>query len=417
MKAARPGAPRRVAVFTSHPIQYQAPLFRELASRPELEVTVFFGSRHGVEQAFDPGFGASFRWDVPLLEGYRHVFLENRAPRPDVSSFLGVRVPEIRRHWHPGAFDAALVLGWQTLGHLQAMRAAWRAGTPLVIRGESNLGMRPGSSVKARLRSALWVPLRTRIYREVFSRAAAFLTIGSRNAEYYRHFGVPEQRMYRAPYCVENERFALPEPRRSEARARVRGALGVRPETVVFTSAAKLVAKKRPFDLLDAFAALVAGGRDAHLVYLGDGPERAAVEERVRRAGLGGRVTVSGFVNQAEIPDWYAASDALVLPSDTMETWGLVVNEAMAAGLPVVVSDAAGCAPDLVREGENGFTFACGDVPALEDRMRRVAELLPEERESMGSRSREIISGFTVAHVADALLRALDDVLHSTEVS
>ncbi len=402
-------APRRVAVFTSHPIQYQAPLFRELAARPELDATVFFGSRHGLDDAFDAGFGASFRWDVPLLEGYRSVFLENRARRPDVSSFRGVSVPGIAEHWRPGAFDAALVLGWQTLGHLQAMRAARRAGMALFLRGESNLGMRPGSSLKARLRQALWVPVRTRLYREGFARVDGFLTIGTRNAEYYRHFGVDAGRLYPAPYCVDNAQFALPPERRAEARRRVRARIGAGEGDVVFTSAAKLLERKRPLDLLEAFRAL--DRPDARLVFLGDGPERPALEARIAEHGVAERVAISGFVNQSEIPEWYAASDALVLPSDRMETWGLVVNEAMAAGLPVLVSDAAGCAPDLVREGENGWTFPCGDVPALAERMRRLAELSADKRALMGSRSREVVSRCTVGHVADALVRALDERL------
>jgi glycosyltransferase involved in cell wall biosynthesis len=101
-------------------------------------------------------------------------------------------------------------------------------------------------------------------------------------------------------------------------------------------------------------------------------------------------------VNQRELPDWYAAADALVLPSDSRETWGLVVNEAMAAGLPVVVSDAAGCSVDLVRHGANGFTYPCGDVDALADRLQRIASLDDEQRRALGDRSREIVKGFGI---------------------
>ena len=381
--------PIRLAVFTSHPIQYQAPLFRALAARAGVEPTVYFGSRHGLDEAHDRDFGRTFRWDVPLVEGYEHVFLANRARHPDVSTFGGIRVPEVAGRWRRGGYDAALVLGWQSLGHLQAMRAAHAAGIPLLIRGESHLGMAAAGS---RLRAALWHPLRERIYRAMFARAAGVVAIGTRNAEYYRHFGVPEHRIHHAPYCVQNSHFALDDATRAHYRARLRAEWGVPHDAVVFAAVGKLTPKKRPLDV--ATAAARAGG--VHLVFVGDGPQRGALQERADALGIS--VRVSGFVNQGALPAWYAAADALVLASEGTETWGLVVNEAMAAGLPVLVSDAAGCAPDLVRD--NGWTFPLGDTGALAERMATFAALPPAARAAMGARSREIVADFTVERVA-----------------
>jgi glycosyltransferase involved in cell wall biosynthesis len=402
---------RRLAIFTTHPIQYQVPFFRALAAHPGLEVTVLFGSRHGLDSSYDRGFGVEFSWDVPLLEGYEHRFLENRARRPDVGSFRGVRVKGARQALEEGGFDGVLVMGWQTVAHLQVMRAARQLGIPLLLRGESNLGMRPASPLRAALRALLWLPLRRLVYGRMFSRAAGLLSIGSRNTEYYRGFGVPEEKIYLAPYCVDNDWFSLTAERRDDARRGLRARLGIAGGTVVFTSAAKLLARKRPEDLLRAFARLRETGRDVHLVFLGDGPERARIQELAGQLGVAERVTISGFVNQREMVEWYAASDCLVLPSDAMESWGLVVNEAMAAGLPVLVSSAAGCSPDLVRDGENGFAFPCGDVSALAQRMESVASLTETERERMGERSREIVGGFTIGRVVEAAAEALDDAV------
>ena len=114
----------RLAVFTSHPIQYQAPLFRALAAYPSLELEVFFGSRHGVDESYDREFATAFRWDVPLLEGYRHTFLENRARRPNVSAFSGVHVPGIRQRCEPVRFGVGRIglegdldwTGWREQG-------------------------------------------------------------------------------------------------------------------------------------------------------------------------------------------------------------------------------------------------------------------------------------------------------------
>jgi glycosyltransferase involved in cell wall biosynthesis len=178
---------------------------------------------------------------------------------------------------------------------------------------------------------------------------------------------------------------------------------------VVFASSAKLIARKRPFDLVDAVAALRRRGADVHALFVGDGEDRAATERRAVTMGIGDAMTIAGFVNQRELPDRYAAADALVLPSDSRETWGLVVNEAMAAGLPVVVSDAAGCAVDLVRDGENGFTYACGDVAALADRLTLIASLGADGRRTFGRRSRERVKAFGI----DVAVRATQDAVRT----
>ena len=400
----------RLAIFTSHPIQYQAPLFRALAASGRVEPIVYFGSRHGVDVSRDAGFGTEFRWDVPLLDGYASRFLPNAARAPDVSRFRGVRVTGIDRVLSDDRPDALLVLGWQTYAHLQLIRAAWRRGIPVIVRGESTLQRTPVTGVRGLARRALWIPARTRLYTAAFRRVDAFLTIGSRNRDYYRAFGVPDERMFWAPYGVDNDWFHMSEPSRSLARERVRAQLGVGPQSIIFASAAKLIERKRPFDLVDAVANLRRLGVDARALFIGDGELRDAIERRAVRAGIEDCVCISGFVNQSDLPAWYAASDALVLPSDSRETWGLVVNEAMAAGLPVVVSDAAGCSVDLVRAGENGFTYPVGDVRALTDRVQHIATVSPEKRRAYGARSREIVAGFAIDVAASATVAAVETV-------
>ena len=397
----------RLAIFTSHPIQYQAPLFRALARSEHLAPTVFFGSRHGLDITMDSGFGQAFQWDVPLLEGYQHTFLPNTAARPDVSRFNGVRLTRPESVLVDGRFDALLLLGWQTLAHVQMLNAAWHARLPVMLRGESTLERDPVAGMRGAARRALWLPIRQRLYHVAFERIAAFLVIGSRNRDYYRSFGVPDEKLIWAPYGVDNDWFRLPALERAAARARVRARLGVRAETIVFASSAKLIARKRPFDLVDAIALLRRRGIDAHALFIGDGAERAAIQEHAARAALHDAISIAGFVNQRELPEWYAAADTLVLPSDSRETWGLVVNEAMAAGLPVVVSDAAGCSVDIVRQDQNGFTYPCGDVVALADRLERIASLGDAGRAAFGERSREIVKGFAI----DVAVRATESAV------
>lgn len=404
--------PVRLAIFTSHPIQYQAPLFRALARTGRVHLTVYFGSRHGLDESLDAGFGTSFRWDVPLLDGYDHEFLANVARQPNVSAFRGIRLADAEKTLNEGQHDALLVLGWQTLAHVQMARAAHTLGLPLMIRGESTLERSPGTGTRGLARRALWLPARSKIYRAAFAQVDAFLVIGSRNRTYYRSFGVPDDKLFWAPYGVDNDWFTLAAPARAAARAHIRAKLGVGDDTVVFASSAKLIERKRPFDLLDAVAQLRQRGGKAHALFIGDGEERQAIDQRAAARGISDNVTIAGFINQTELPAWYAASNALVLPSDARETWGLVVNEAMAAGLPVVVSDAAGCSPDLVRPGENGFTYPCGDVGALADRLDRLVSLGSDGRAQLGERSRAIVREFgvdavatTVADVAERVVR------------
>jgi len=401
---------RRLAIFTSHPIQYQAPYFRALASSGRVSPTTFFGSRHGLDVSLDSGFGTAFQWDVPLVEGYEHTFVENVARHPDVSRFTGVRTSNFRGALARGQFDALLVLGWQTMAHVQAVQSAWSLGIPVIVRGESTLQRAPVRGARGAARRLLWLPARKRLYAAAFERIAAFLVIGTRNRDYYRSFGVPDEKMFRAPYGVDNAWFALSEPARTFARARVRDAIGVGAHSVVFASSAKLIERKRPMDLLDAVGRARQHGVPAHALFIGDGDLRASLERRAAEQGIRDAVTISGFINQAELPAWYAAADALVLPSDARETWGLVVNEAMAAGLPVVVSDAAGCAPDLVEEGANGWTYACGDVAALVDRLARLAALGSDGRTAFGQRSRAIVARFGIDVAASATVAATEAV-------
>ena len=417
VSAGRTGREKRLAIFTSHPIQYQAPFFRALATSGRVTPTVYFGSRHGVDVAHDSGFGTAFRWDVPLLDGYDYVFLSNTAATPSVSAFRGVRLGDLDQVITRKRHDALLVLGWQTLAHVQMVRAAWKAGIPVMVRGESTLQRSLAGGLRGVARRTLWLPARQRLYRAAFDRVAAFLVIGSRNRDYYRSFGVPDEKFFWAPYGVDNRWFAMSEPARSLARARVREQLGVSDSALVFASSAKLIARKRPCDLVDAVAEARRNGVDARALFIGDGEERSAILRRAEQAGVGGAVSIAGFINQQELPAWYAAADALVLPSDSRETWGLVVNEAMAAGLPVIVSDAAGCSVDLVREGDNGFTYPCGDVRALVTLISRLSHLGNDGRRRLGSRSREIVAAFGIDVAAQATIAAVEAVCAKATVT
>lgn len=387
--------PFRLAVVASHPVQYYAPWYRALAALVDLRV--FFAHRITPADHARSGFGVAFEWDVPLLEGYPVEWLQNVSRYPGVERFRGCDTPGIAGVLEAGRFDALLVTGWNLWSYWQAIAAARRLRIPALVRGDSQL---------TTSRHVAWRATKRLVYPRLLGAFDAFLTVGRRNREYYREYGVAEDRLFASPHCVDNEFFA-----RTAAAARLGGgprrALGIPDNAVVFLFAGKLTGKKRPLDWLAALARLRQAGIDAWGLLVGDGPLRGEVEAYQQRHGT--VCTVAGFLNQQQMGSAYAAADALVLPSDAGETWGLVVNEAMACGLPVVASDAIGCAPDLVVESSTGFTYRCGDVEALADRMTRLASDAPLRRE-LGARAAAHIRAFSPDAAAEGVVRALDAV-------
>lgn len=349
----------RLGILVSHPIQYYAPWFRYLAERMDIEV--FYAHQQDARGQSQAGFGVEFEWDVPLLDGYPYRWLANVARRPGLSSFWGCDTPELYDIIRRERFDAFLVFGWNRKSSLQAIRACWRSGVPVLVRGDSQLGTH---------RSWLKVWAKALPYRWLLPRLDGHLYVGQRNRAYLEHYGVPHDRLFFAPHFVDNAVFAR---RASEAEAsgrthRLRAELRIPSDAFVFLFVGKLIPKKRPQDFIEACLRVVDApdGARVHGVLVGDGPLRPALEGLAGRRP--GRIHFAGFRNQSELPAWYRAADALVLPSAS-ETWGLVVNEAFACGIPAIVSDALGCAPDLIEEGETGFTYPVGNVEALARRM------------------------------------------------
>ena len=171
------------------------------------------------------------------------------------------------------------------------------------------------------------------------------------------------------PYGIDNEQFAARADAAAPRRARLRRDLGVPPDAVCFLFVGKLEPKKRVLDAIDAMAGAPSA---AHLLVVGHGAEAARARVRAR----GRAVSFAGFVNQGALPEVYHCADCLVLPSDHRETWGLVVNEAMACARPAVVGDRVGCEPDLVLPGETGWVFPSGDVKALAGALVRAARAI-----------------------------------------
>jgi glycosyltransferase involved in cell wall biosynthesis len=384
----------RVAVLNSHPIQYFAPLYARLNEEPALEVVALYCTDFSVRGAKDRGFGRAVKWDVDLFQGYRAVFLGERSTRRTPSGFWSLIVPEVWREVRNGGYDVLWLHGYAYAACLIAFLAAKSRGMPVFMRSETHLKLH---------RSGWRQAVRDQILRAAYRFVDGFLAIGNANAEYYRWLGVPEEKIFSVPYTVDNARFSLSANCSAGEREAVRDRYGLPAGTPVVLYASKLMPRKRPQDLLQAAALLRDEGIKFHVLIVGTGEMETSLRRLADQLRLD-NVSFGGFVNQSELPRVYAASDVFVLPSED-EPWGLIVNEVMCAGLPVVVSDEVGCTQDLVREGVNGVLFKARDVAALAGALR---PLLSDAslRSRMGKHSRAIISGWSYDHCARGVARA-----------
>lgn len=387
----------RIAFVNTHPIQYFAPLYAYLTRNCGLETTGLYLSDFSLKGGRDPGFGRAVTWDVNLLDGYEARFVGGeKASKRRIGGFFSMVAPQLWGEIRRGRFDAVIIHGHNLAAHHVAQAACLSAGIPAFTRGDAHLKLtRPG------WKAALRKPLLKAHYLGI----SAFLAIGSANAAYYRSMGIPEDRIFLVPYTVDNARFIEAGEAVRGDRAAMRAKLCMDPDLPAIIYASKFDRRKRPDDLLAAYAKLRGEGVAAQLALVGTGALEAQLKARVAEQAIPD-VVFPGFVNQAELPAVYAASDVFVLPS-VNEPWGLVVNEAMCAGLPIVLSEEIGCADDLVQDGVNGATFTGGDVGGLAAALRPILTD-PELRAAQGRASLDRIRRWSYAECGAGIRAAIE---------
>jgi glycosyltransferase involved in cell wall biosynthesis len=390
----------RLAYVVSHPIQYQAPLLRRIAQEKDIDLTVFFGSDFSVRGYKDEGFGVEVEWDVPLLEGYKSEFLPKVRDNGTVSATTPINRGLLKRMRHADGspkFDAVWVHGYASVNALQAILAANLLGIPVLLRAESWLGDRARAGWKRWLKGALLHDLKHMI--------AATLPIGTKNAQYWAHYFGREFPQFLMPYAVDNNFFAARADAAEQSVAALRGELGLEAGRPVILFASKLQTRKHCDQLVTAYAALAKMvSSQPYLVIVGDGEERKRLEAQVAELGLQD-VRFAGFQNQSSLPKFFRLADVFVLPS-RHEPWGLIVNEAMAAGCAVVASSDVGSVHDLIENGMEGFIYPVGDVHALTQALGRVLES-PEDAARMGDAARRRIATWSFEEDIAGLRAAL----------
>lgn len=374
----------RLAAITSHPIQYQSPLFKNLSKK--IDLTVYFFWNFGVKETFNEEFGQKIKWDIPLLGGYKYKFLKNISLKPS-SDFWGQINFGIIGELAKNRYDAILVFGWNSFTNWLAFLTAFIFGIPVMLRGENPLN-------QELLKSRWKINLKKIILGNLFKYISYFLYIGEENKKFYKFYGVPENKLVFVPYAIDNDRFMTASELLKKNRNELRKDIGINENDNVILFVGKLIEKKRPMDLLKAYEIMVNGQMSnvkCHLLFVGDGVLRKELENYCEKNNLK-NVHFVGFKNQTELPEYYVISDVLVLPSGEGETWGLVVNEAMCFGLPIIVSNRVGCGPDLIKNGENGYIFSFGDVSELAQKIKVIFD--KDKMEKFKIKSLEIVKNY-----------------------
>jgi glycosyltransferase involved in cell wall biosynthesis len=392
-----------LAIIETHPVQYHAPVYRELEKSWGIPVTAIYGSDFSVAGYRDREFGATFAWDTDLLSGYSSIFLDRVVDGGAVSD-AEVTTHGLRDALRRAKPDAVLVLGYNPVFHRQAFFAARRTGRPILFRGETTDHARSRGVFKS------WA--RENALRWLYQRCAKLLYVGQRSLEHYRSHGCPENKLVFSPYCVDTTPFHWDEAARFRFREATRSTLGARGGKKLIVFSGKLSSRKGPDLLLRAIKQLPAEIRDQMaVVFLGSGELQDFLGAFARQSPAVSAHFL-GFQNQTQLSPYYHAADLLVLPSIESETWGLVVNDALHHGLPCLVSEAVGCAPDLVEPGVTGEVFVTGSELSLADAM--VKALLLTGRDEIRAKCREKVGGYTIGKAAEGIASAFFAVVPRT---
>jgi len=348
------GRPLRVLLVGTHPVQYSSPMFRLYAKDPRLDIQVAYCSLQGAEAEFDRDFGVEVKWDVPLLEGYPWVAVPNRSWSPGLGSFFGLFNPGIWSLIRRENFDAVVFYTGYTYSTFWiAVLAAKISGVPVLF-GTDATSLEPRDAQRWKL------PIKRFLLPKVFRLADVAIMPSEAGRQFMLSLGIADSRVVLTPFVVDNSWWL---ERASEVdRGAVRQAWGVPEDALAVLFCAKLQPWKRPGDVLNAFAKANVEG--AYLVFAGDGPMRASLEATAKKLGIAERTRFLGFVNQTGLPSVYRSADLFVLPSE-YDPCPAVVCEAMLCGCPVVLSDEIRGRFDIVKHGQTGYIYPCGNVDIL----------------------------------------------------
>ena len=387
----------KILIVATHPIQYQVPWFKHLHTNltdyqfEVLFLTIPDAAKQGV------GFNRSFQWDIPMFDGYcwTNVKAENLNGDLGLENFFSIRLKNSRHLVESIKPNAVLLTGWQCLGLLQILHSCRRLKIPCLIRAESN-NLKPRKAYK------------NVIHRLLLKQYDKYLAIGKANYNFYRSNSVKAEDIFESPYFIDNEFFKNESLANKDQLLELRNKWQLPHDAFCFCYVGKLNTKKRILDVLNALKIL--DDENAVLIVVGDGDLITQAKTYSKQNNLNVRFT--GFLNQSQLPQAYALSHCLILASDYDETWGLVVNEAMACGRPAIVSQRSGCHLDLIQEGITGYSFEFSNCDALSLKMQTIKSLNKHDYQALCRQAQNnVFENYSISNASAGLQNALETII------
>jgi glycosyltransferase involved in cell wall biosynthesis len=384
----------RILIITSHPIQYNAPLFSYLTKHSNYSITVLYTLGDSLNSKVDNGFGIIENWNINLLTGYNFEFIHNSSSNPSSLKYGGIKNPTLIKKIKEYSPQGIIVYGWKHQSHLSVLRY-FHGKIPILFRGDStSLNDKPGFSLLSIIRYAF--------LKQVYKKVNYVLSPGSASDQYFIKSGLFNNQIIRAEHAIDNDRFMIMSTQEHKDLLALKDIHSIKSNEIIFLFAGKFIDIKNPLLLIDAFFKLKQEKENTRLLLIGNGILESAIKEKINLLPLdvASSITLLPFQDQQQMKLYYRVADVFVLPSRS-ETWGLSVNEALACGTPVIVSDNCGSSKELVKNNVNGFIFKSEHVQDLSDKM--IMMCCDETRKGMESKTIDSLKSFTYQSFKTAL--------------
>jgi len=389
----------KIAIITTHPIQYNVPLFRKMSQSSEIEIKVFYTWEKWLLQKYDDGFGKNIEWDIPLAEGYNYTFVKNISGKQDTSHFFRMITPSLNKEITEWGANAILIYGWRFYSHLNAIRY-FKGKIPVFFRGDSTL-LNEKKGIKSLLRR--------KILKLVYRNIDFAFYVGQNNKDYFFKHGLNEKQLIFAPHSIDEKHFEDTKKIYRQNANILRKNMNISAQDIVILFAGKFQKIKNPEIILKAADLLnknYKAENHLHFLFVGNGELENILKFRAENIA---NIHFLPFQNQTQMPIIYRIADIFVLPSKS-ETWGLSINEAMACGVAILASNKVGSGIDLVKDTVNGYIF---DSENFDDFFRKISLLVKNKSHliEMGRNSVEIIKKYSVDITSQNIIDSFMNIL------
>jgi glycosyltransferase involved in cell wall biosynthesis len=386
---------KKLAIISSHPIQYNAPLFALMAEDGLIELKVFYTwGEESIKPKYDPDFDRVVEWDIPLLKGYQYQFVNNVAKNPGSHHFFGIDNPYLINDLESWGADIVWVWGWSFKSHLKVIRY-FHSKIPVWFRGDSTLIDEDDSPI--------WKQLMRKIFLSwLYKKVDLVFYVGDNNKKYFLQHGLIPSQLTHAPHAIDNARFSYWNDELESDLVDWKESLGIAENDLVVLFVGKLEPKKNPSFILDLAARLPS--QKFKFLIIGDG---VLGDELKQTAKDDNRILFLPFQNQTKMPSVYRLGDVLVLPSlGPGETWGLAMNEAMACGIPIFGSTKCGGSIDLIDDS-CGLIFDPCDLNAVVNQLNTLADN-PDALANLTAGAIKKIQYFRYEKIVDAVIEGIN---------